>query len=323
MPDELNLPSVGVVIPYYNQADMIEAVLLQHLNQTLRPCEIIVVDYGSTDGGIERIKPLQQKFPIIRIERLKKNMGVNNAINHGLLLIRSSYVKISACDDIVEPTLLESSMKILAKHPYAAFSFSQPGEYLSVLGKNEKYAFYLTVPRIQRYFSPKEISILLRKHFSSFPSNSCVFNMAALRDVGLFQPSLGLGADWFACLVMAFRNGVCFIPENLTWFCKRDDSYSAIGLEDKRQQLSNVKRILDMLLESDFQDIRIYFKKSCVFYENSFQSLIFLIKNKKYHYFLSMNLFLRLFIKSSWRLIRTRLSAKTRLKICKLRNWYN
>lgn len=323
MLDRVDLPSVGVVIPYYNQADLIETVLVQHLNQTLLPDEIIIVDDGSTDGGVERIKPLQEKFPIIRIERLENNTGVNNAINYGLSLIRSRYVKVSACDDIVEPTLLESSMKILAKYPHAAFSFSQPGEYFPISGKNEKYAFYLNLPRVPQYFSPKELSILLKKYFSSFPSNSCVFNMAALRDVGLFQPSLGLGADWFACFAMAFRKGVCFIPENLTWFCRRDDSYSAIGLGDKKQQLSTVERILDMLLESDFQDIRAYFKNSCVFYENSFRSLIFLIKNKRYHSFLSMDLFLRLFVKGSWRLIRAHLSAKARLKICKLRNWYN
>lgn len=316
--DKLEPSLITVIIPYFNQANLIESVIFQHLNQSLPPHEIIVVDDGSTDDGIKRARNLQNKYSTIRIESIKKNMGVNAAINHGLSLVRSPFVKLSACDDLVEPNLLEIAVSTLLQYPRAAFCFSFPGEYFPKIEK--KYAFPLNLSQRPVYLSPSELVLVLRKRCFSFPSNSCVFRTAALKDVGLFRAYLELGADWFACFAMAFRYGVCFLPQSLTWFCMREDSYSATGLKDKRRQLETLKHILDLMLEPEFRELKYCFKKSAVVYEYSFHTLIFLLKNPQYYPLLSFKLFKRLTIRSTWSYIRRTLSINLRQKINFLRN---
>ena len=139
--------------------------------------------------------------------------------------------------------------------------------------------------------------------------------------MGLFRAYLELGADWFACFAMAFRYGICFLPQNLTWFCIRKDSYSATGLKDKKRQLETLRQILDLILEPQFRELKYCFKKSAVIYEYSFHTLIFLLKNHQYYSLLSFKLFTRLIIRGTWSYIRRTLSINRRQKINVLRNW--
>ena len=61
--DKLESSLITVVIPYFNQANLIESVLLQHLNQSLPPHEIIVVDDGSSDESVSLIEKFIKNHP--------------------------------------------------------------------------------------------------------------------------------------------------------------------------------------------------------------------------------------------------------------------
>lgn len=73
-------PRVAVVIPSWNSKDDLPTCLDSLLQQTL-PCEIIVVENGSTDGSLEF---LQTHYSKITILPQKKNLGFDGGVNVGI-----------------------------------------------------------------------------------------------------------------------------------------------------------------------------------------------------------------------------------------------
>lgn len=74
------VPTFSFVIPAYNEADDIITTLECALAQRLRPHEIIVVDDGSTDGTLEKLRVLRDEGLIVVIEH-GKNRGAAAARN--------------------------------------------------------------------------------------------------------------------------------------------------------------------------------------------------------------------------------------------------
>ena len=54
---------VSVIMPCYNAELHIEESVSSALNQTYKSIEVIVVDDGSTDSSVKRLKKLREKEP--------------------------------------------------------------------------------------------------------------------------------------------------------------------------------------------------------------------------------------------------------------------
>ncbi len=71
---------VSILIPAYNEADQIEAVLLPLVSLPAEHFEILVVDDGSLDGTSEKVA----KFPTVKLIKHLKNQGKSQAIATGI-----------------------------------------------------------------------------------------------------------------------------------------------------------------------------------------------------------------------------------------------
>lgn len=78
---------VSIVIPVYNEADSLDACLRAIARQTVRPCEVLVVDNNSTDGSAA----IAQRYPFVTLLR-EPRQGVIHARNYGF---------DTACGDII------------------------------------------------------------------------------------------------------------------------------------------------------------------------------------------------------------------------------
>lgn len=82
------MPYFSVIIPLYNKESFIEKTLECVLNQTFKDFEIIIVNDGSTDNGLEKIK----KFTDNRIKIFQQeNQGVSVARNKGMEMAEGEY----------------------------------------------------------------------------------------------------------------------------------------------------------------------------------------------------------------------------------------
>ncbi len=103
--DMLRLPTVGIVIPAYNEEDSIARCLDTCMNQTSPPEEIIVVDNNSTDKTVEIVKDYQDKHPDAHIRLIyEKAQGRTPARNAGFNASRSDVIGRIDADSIIDKT---------------------------------------------------------------------------------------------------------------------------------------------------------------------------------------------------------------------------
>jgi glycosyltransferase involved in cell wall biosynthesis len=85
------------------------------LNQDFQDWELLLVDDGSTDGGLETLpRPLD---PRIRVISDGKNMGLVARLNQIAQLARAAYLARMDADDIMHPQRLIKQLEHLVGHP--------------------------------------------------------------------------------------------------------------------------------------------------------------------------------------------------------------
>lgn len=97
-------PVVSVVIPTYNQADLLEKALKSVLSQTFFDWEAIVIDNFSSDNT--RIIAESQIDPRIRYMQFSNNGIIAASRNLGISLARGEFIAFLDSDDIWHPNKL-------------------------------------------------------------------------------------------------------------------------------------------------------------------------------------------------------------------------
>jgi len=120
-------PSVTVILPTYQEADVIEAKLA-NLNSLMYPedkLEVIVVDSASTDGTLDRcrnwLSKNQSKFEIYLLSEAKR-ISKAHALNHALKYAKGEVIVTTDADALLSPDILLKALPFLADPSVAAVS---------------------------------------------------------------------------------------------------------------------------------------------------------------------------------------------------------
>lgn len=105
---------ISVIIPLYNKASTIKKAIDSVLCQTVQDFEIIVVNDGSTDDGVEKVRNI--KDPRITIIE-QDNQGVSSARNRGVMESKCEWVAFLDADDKWKPTYLETVLELMQTYP--------------------------------------------------------------------------------------------------------------------------------------------------------------------------------------------------------------
>jgi glycosyltransferase involved in cell wall biosynthesis len=118
--DRADRPLVTIIMPVYNAGEYLRPALQSVLAQTYENVELLVVDDGSTDGAVEKIR----HHPDPRVHVLKQpNQGRAAALNLALSRMRGEFYTTSDADDLSHPRRIELQVRYMLTHPDLAACF--------------------------------------------------------------------------------------------------------------------------------------------------------------------------------------------------------
>ena len=198
----MSRPTVSVIIPTYNRANLLRRAITSVLNQTFRDFELIVVDDASPDNTPEVVESINDGR--IRYVRLKKNSGGPVARNTGIKKARGKFIALLDDDDEWLPHRLETQVrKFETLEPdvgvvYGGFYYvsQQDGR---ILGKR--------LPAYKGNVYDK----LLRENFIGSPT--LLIRRECFKRAGLFDPNLSSSQDWDMWLRIARHYKFDYVDE--------------------------------------------------------------------------------------------------------------
>ena len=107
-------PLVTVVGPSYNHARFIAACLDSVYRQTWGRIELVVIDGGSTDDSVSRIRELLLTCPLAHKFIARENRGAHETINEAIALATGDYINILNSDDCFHPQRIEKMVAHVA-----------------------------------------------------------------------------------------------------------------------------------------------------------------------------------------------------------------
>ncbi len=186
MQTDFNLPVVTVVIASYNHAPYVEASIESVLAQTYPNIELLVVDDGSTDDSVERIRCLQarRRFDFCA----QQNRGLTRTLNEAIGRSKGDFLAPFGSDDIMLPDRIAQQVAYMLDKPE-----------VGICGGNIEFIDADGVPypdaeQKQRDVAAQHIDFddvfLQRKPIP--PTATLMFRKDVLQKVGGFNPDIRL-----------------------------------------------------------------------------------------------------------------------------------
>ena len=224
-----------LVVPIFNKEQYLPRCIDSLLAQTVRDCEILLIDDGSADGS----GAICDTYAAAHPERIrvihKPNGGLSSARNAGIEAARGEWITFPDPDDWVEPEYVETFLELRNTHRADLIC---AGFWVDEGGK--RYPGYASAPTQTMTAEAGRRALLLPPRMGGFSWNKC-YRMELLRRHELrFRSDVGSAEDLdFVYRYLKHCGGVCFCPAKRTYHYDQHPesathSFSCRNLEDFR-----------------------------------------------------------------------------------------
>lgn len=260
-------PIFSVVIPTYNNSQMLKAALASVLQQSFQDYEIIVIDDGSTDGT----RGVMESFKDSRLRYyFQDNSGLPAiARNNGIKYSKGRYAAFLDGDDIWYPEKLKKCYEIFEQHPEACLVCHN--ELIrDKSGDIKGYSSYGP-------YAPEMFRRLLYKGNCLSPS-ATVVKRNALFDVGLFNERRDFFAveDYDLWLKLSQKYNFYFLNEILGEYTLHSKNISSDIWNQRNSEIRVVKQNFKEYRKKSFFDflqivirlVKIYISMAKLLFKN-------------------------------------------------------
>jgi glycosyltransferase involved in cell wall biosynthesis len=241
-------PLVSVVIPTFNRAHIVTRAIDSVLAQTYCPCEILVVDDGSSDNTADVLQSYADRIVYIR----QKNSGPAAARNRGIRESKGEFIAFLDSDDVWLGTKIERQATLLQRagqHVPCCLCNS----ILEMPTCQGRTAFDMARLNLSE---PQGLCLnpaaILATRFILFVQ-SVMVRRSFLLDCGGFDEHLWLMEDHDLALRLALRGPWALVKEPLTKWCGAmdDGNLSVAATKQPNRLYESIEYIDCKLLERE------------------------------------------------------------------------
>ncbi|MUU79647.1 glycosyltransferase family 2 protein [Winogradskyella endarachnes] len=199
------MPFFSVIIPLYNKEDHIEKTLQSVLNQNFKDFEVIIIDDGSTDNSVKKVKKIKDS----RIKLYSQNnCGAAETRNIGVKKANAKFIALIDADDFWYTNHLEEHFKSITMFPMESL-FSNAYQ-LKLSETNLINAIYNTPKKttphlIEDYFKASTIHPIAM-------TSSITFNKVDFLNLGGYNSEILSGQDLDLMIRYGIYKNIVFNP---------------------------------------------------------------------------------------------------------------
>ena len=252
-----DVADLSVVMPTYKHAQFLPRALDALLSQSVRACEVIVVNDASPDETAEILDRYAANDATLKVIRNEMNQGVTKSVEIGMGQASGKYLFFASSDDYVLPGFIEKLTGAFERHPEAGLCSSYSSVVDGASGEiRPNPTGWCDAPR---YFAPSEVERIAGR--AGIPGHATILKRSAFDAAGGFRADLEWHCDWFLNFVVAFREGMCYVPEMLSLWREMPNSYVCRGMQSPQQSVI-INALLDHLASPEYADVAASFQRS-------------------------------------------------------------
>ena len=294
------LGSVGVVIPFKDDATGLRRMLESLYNQTCPAQQIVVVDDGSSQEQAADLDEILNQYQNIELITRAQNGGAAAACNDAIEVISTEYICFLSANDWTLPTYFEQTCALMGANPGVAICISKP--HIFYEAKNRFMTANIGLSQHPKCFSPDDAERILRWNYFTVQTNSSIFRSDFVRRVSGMPAELESFADNYLAYQAMLTSGFCYVPAPLAVYVERHAGYS-YDFRQNRLKREALTQSFMLAIKDDPVLARLFRAAGiCPFID--LKAALFLALRRQYRYYLTTHFLIRSVYVSGWAAVR-------------------
>lgn len=202
--------------------------------------EYLILDDASTDGTGEILRELATVNPVIRLLHNERNVGCVAGFRRLFGEARGNYVLGIAGDDYLLPDGMKKLIEFAVAQPGMGLYF---GDIIIDFCDEKRLCHSrFKLSETPRVYAPEEIGSAIRG--MAIPSAGMLIDKRYISDPAIYLSDLQWLADWLGNLIIAFRSGAGYVPEETVVWRVYESNYSS-----KSKVWSKQKALLTAMIQ--------------------------------------------------------------------------
>ena len=240
------MTTISIIMPVYNDAELLEKSIASFIKQTLENKELICVNDGSTDDSLEILNDFSKKYDFIKVLS-QDNQGSGKARNYGMANASGEYIGFLDADDFfIDDDALEKLYDAASKND----ANMATGNIKLVNAKGEFSPFH----HLDYYTSYDVISP--ERYGIPWSFYKCIFKREFLDENNIVFPDLLRGQDpVFLAEVLANVDEIFTVPTDVYAYFYINGANQCNTYKKRFDHITHYKMVFDYLSDPKFEKI--------------------------------------------------------------------